>query len=89
MRNIATTVALVAGFLGSVDATCVESSGNWYCNAVQQVTYLNLGKASTYNRVTNMNGGACNTTPYSYSGTNAPFDEEVTCHNSLIFRYPD
>lgn len=80
LRNIAIATALVASFTGSATATCVESGGNWYCNEVEQVTYLNLGKPASYNKVTGMNGetGVCNTSSYSYSGVNAPYDEEVS-----------
>lgn len=80
MRSTVKVAALVAGLFGVVTASsCVESNGNWYCNQVEAVTYLNLGGSGSYNRVSSMNGatGVCNMTTYNYSGTNAPFDEEV------------
>lgn len=81
LRNIAAATALVAGLVASTDAaSCVESGGNYYCNEVEQVTYLNLGGSNSYNKVTSMSSsdGSCAKSAYAYSGTNAPFDEEVS-----------
>jgi len=80
MRNFATAAALVASLVASVDASsCTQINGNYYCNQVEAITYVGLGKSGTYNRVSYMNptSAVCNMTSYSYSGPNAPFDEEV------------
>ena len=82
MQHLITLAALVAGYIASANAaSCTQIAGNWYCNPVSAVTFLNLGGSGTYNRVSAMSDttGACTFTPYAYSGTNAPFDEEVSC----------
>ena len=89
MRDLTTVAALVAGYITSAHAaSCTEIAGNYYCNPVNAVTFLNLGGTGSYNRVSSMSDatGACTFTPYAYSGTNAPFDEEV-CIFSLVPRF--
>ena len=46
-----------------------------YCNNVTAITYNNFGSSGQFNRVTNMDG--CQTSPQAYSGSLAPFDDEV------------
>jgi hypothetical protein len=60
-----------------------EINGNWYCQAVQRIAYENVGATGTYNKVDGMstdNGGYCSSTPFTYSGTLAPFDEDLSIH---------
>lgn len=76
----AAVLAVSASLAGLTSATsCVQSNGNWYCSQVDAITYSNFGKAGSYNRVSYMNDstGACEFTSTSYSGSIAPFDEEV------------
>lgn len=59
--------------LGSADV-----GGNWYCQAVNAITYTNIGHSGSYNQITSMpDSGACASTPKQYSGTLSPFNEEV------------
>lgn len=57
-----------------------DDNGNWYCQAVQAITYTGVGGDGKYNRVTSMdsNSGTCGSTPFGYSGTMSPLDEEVS-----------
>jgi hypothetical protein len=54
-----------------------EINGNWYCQAVGAITYSNFDTPGTYNKVTTMADGICESTPQNYSGPMAPMDEEV------------
>lgn len=74
--------AAAASLFCTTSAQCVESNGNWYCNQVDSISYLNFGKAGSYNRVSYMNptGAVCNFSPQAYSGPLSPFDEEVSLH---------
>ena len=56
-----------------------NSGGNFYCQLVHAITYTSVGGEGTYNRVTDMdsNSGSCANSPYDYSGSIAPLDEEV------------
>ena len=49
-------------------------------------SYLNFGKAGSYNRVSYMDDstGTCNFTPQSYSGSISPYDEEVSKREDSI-----
>ena len=63
-----------------------EQGGNWYCpNAVQAITYTNAGGSGTYDAVSNMANGACDKTPYQYSGPIAPLNQEVWLNAILGF----
>ena len=61
--------------VGAQGPGCQESGGNWYCDKVDAVTYRNFGKAGEFDRVVNMDG--CKTVKQAYSGSIAPFDDEV------------
>ena len=83
MKYALTTAAVVAAICslttGQQDNGCYEDSlNNWYCSAVNAITYTNWGTPSSYNKVTSMEDGVCSQTPQSYSGGMAPFDEEVS-----------
>ncbi|EME79386.1 uncharacterized protein MYCFIDRAFT_212204 [Pseudocercospora fijiensis CIRAD86] len=73
-------------FAASVSADlCAHGStdvnGNWYCQEVKAITYSGVGGSGSYNKVTSMgSSGSCSSTPYGYSGSMAPLDEEVSMH---------
>ena len=55
--------------------TCVSSRGlMWH-----RSTYCGVGGGGKYNQVTMMDGtsGACSSSPFAYSGTLAPMNEDV------------
>lgn len=60
----------------------VDDGGNYYCQAVDAITYTGLTGSGSYNKVTDMDSttGTCSSTPYGYSGSMAPLDEEVSLH---------
>ncbi|KAI7311410.1 hypothetical protein KC367_g2162 [Hortaea werneckii] len=63
----------------------VDDGGNWYCQAVEALTYTGVGGQGSYNRVTNMNpdadpGSQCSSESRGYSGNLSPLDEEVSMH---------
>jgi len=53
--------------------------GNWYCSAVDSISYTNFPGTGFYNKVTKMIAatGQCETEKHSYSGSLAPLNEEV------------
>jgi hypothetical protein len=57
----------------------VNDGGNWYCSMVKAITYNGVGVDNKYNKITKMDGdsGSCESTPFGYSGTMSPLDEEV------------
>jgi hypothetical protein len=82
MRNLLRTAALLAATITPAIAqsdACADDGGNWFCQAVNAITYTQVGGSGTYNRITAMdsNSGACSSSPYDYSGTMSPLDEEV------------
>ncbi len=76
--TIAATQACAAG-------SAQEINGNWYCQAVDTITYTNFGSSGTYNKVTTMESGVCGSTPFSYGGTTSPMNEEVWLHAPDLF----
>lgn len=58
----------------------VEEAGNWYCQAVEQITYSNVGKVGSYQEVVNMDPttGQCDFATKEVSSPMAPFDEGVS-----------
>ena len=75
--------SLVSGAAGQAcaDGRAQEINGNWYCQAVQAITYTNFGSVGSYNKVNLMDqqSGTCGSSPYGYRGAMAPMDEEVSC----------
>jgi hypothetical protein len=71
--------APISGVKGQACAagTAHEIKGNWYCSAVEAITYANFGKAGSYNKITNIDGGKCTSEQFHYSGALAPLNEEV------------
>lgn len=73
--------ALLAASAATVaaDDCSQDGYGNYYCNAVDSIVYKGVGNSGTYSRVSSMNmgSGACSFENTGYSGSLAPFDEEV------------
>ena len=77
--------AAVVGRASSSAELCAagstEENGNYYCQAVHQVTYSNVGAqaAGVYEEVVNMNTqtGECKKQNKAFSGPMAPFNEPV------------
>lgn len=88
MRHAITTSAVIAATISSAVAqACApgaakEIGGNWYCDAVKAITYSDFGSTGFYNKITNMDGGNCQSEPFDYSGALAPMDGEVRNINS-------
>ncbi|TKA67081.1 hypothetical protein B0A49_06108 [Cryomyces minteri] len=87
MHNFIATGAVLAAAVSGVAADlCATGSqqinGNWYCQAVKAITYTGVGGSGSYKKVTNMDGssGACSSSPFGYSGSMSPLDEEVSLH---------
>ncbi|PGG98570.1 hypothetical protein AJ79_08823 [Helicocarpus griseus UAMH5409] len=86
MRGPLTIGAVLAASISTASAqacaagTAQQIGGNWYCSAVNSITYTNFGSSGTYNEVTGMTGGACTSQPKEYSGPLAPLNEEVSWH---------
>ncbi|PRT53447.1 Protein TOS1 [Wickerhamiella sorbophila] len=77
------TVSIFAALLAFVRAdSCELSGGNYYCSEVNQIQFSGVGFAGSYNRVTDMNptSGTCQSTPFSFEGPLAPFDEGLSVH---------
>lgn len=63
-----------------------EISGDWFCQNVDRITYVGVGRAGAYNRVVGMDGttGECKKESKSISGPMAPLHEDVReCQHSL------
>ncbi|KAF2088235.1 hypothetical protein K490DRAFT_23415, partial [Saccharata proteae CBS 121410] len=93
MRNFVTTGAVVAALASSAAAMtngCTDgaedASGNWYCEpAVTKIKYTGVGGTGSYQKVTNIDSSeACTYETQSYSGSLAPYDEEI----AIVFRGP-
>lgn len=84
MRCLAAGAVLAATFTGAVADLCadgsVDDNGNWYCQEVDAVTYTGLSGTGSYNKVTSMDSttSVCDSTPFGYSGSMSPLDEEVS-----------
>ncbi|KAI7165161.1 hypothetical protein KC349_g57 [Hortaea werneckii] len=71
----------------------VDDGGNWYCQAVEAITYTGVGGQGSYNRITNMNpdadpGSQCSSESRGYSGNLSPLDEEVRCARQMRLSAP-
>jgi hypothetical protein len=87
MKNIIAAGAILAASIsGAAADLCskgsVDNGGNWYCQAVDAITYTGMSGKGSYNKITSMdsNSGSCSSTPYGYSGSMSPLDEEVSLH---------
>lgn len=79
------TAVLALASAAAVSASCSVTSflegGNWYCEAVEQISYTNLAASGTYQAVSYMDStGTCTFEDQAYSGSIAPFDEELSVH---------
>lgn len=88
MRNNVVFVAAssLALLSGSLADQCASGSsllgGNWYCQPVEAIRYMNVGTAGSYKEVIQMNAdGTCKRRAKPFSGPLSPLDEEV--RNSL------
>ncbi|CAB66439.1 hypothetical protein POMI540_3594 [Schizosaccharomyces pombe] len=79
---IASFLFLCFAFSGVKADGCSEENGYYYCNQASEVEFTNVGYSSTYNEITNMDTSSCScsSTPKSYGGNLAPFDEEFSFH---------
>jgi hypothetical protein len=83
MRFSLTVGAAVAASVSGASAQACASGtaenilGNWYCSAVDSISYTNFGSSGTYNQVTDMAGGNCQSAPKAFSGPLAPLNDEV------------
>ncbi|KAF2221390.1 putative TOS1-like glycosyl hydrolase-domain-containing protein [Elsinoe ampelina] len=83
MHNLNSLALAAASLFATASAqACTQSGGNWYCNQVDAVSYLNFGTSGTYDRVTYMNEvtGECKKDKTAYGGAIGPFDEELSIH---------
>ncbi|KAK9379307.1 putative TOS1-like glycosyl hydrolase-domain-containing protein [Kockiozyma suomiensis] len=71
---LATTAALVAA------DSCTQISGNYYCNAATAIEYENVGFSGSYTDVTSMDDCSCSTETRSFSGSLAPFSDDLSVH---------
>lgn len=81
-HSIIAGAVLTAAISGVSAQACAAGSakeigGNWYCEPVKAITYSHLGSTGSYNRITSMDGGNCQSQPVDYSGPLAPLDGEV------------
>jgi hypothetical protein len=84
------SAALALASAAAVSADCSITSflenGNWYCEAVQLISYAGLDTSGSYKAVSNMDTstGDCTFESKAYSGSIAPFDEEVRPIGTII-----
>lgn len=82
MKHLIRAAALLAVAVSAdlCDNGSSEYEGNYYCQMVNAITYTNVGGAGSYNKVTNMDSGSgtCSSTPFGYSGSLSPLNEEVS-----------
>ncbi|KAH8682396.1 putative TOS1-like glycosyl hydrolase-domain-containing protein [Xylariales sp. PMI_506] len=79
------TAAILVAAATAVSADCsvesFEEGGNWYCQAVNQIKYSGLETSGTYSVVSDMStSGTCDYSSSAYSGSIAPFDQELSVH---------
>ena len=79
--------SLMSGVLAQECAvgTAQLIKGNWYCSAVDSVSYRNFPGTGHYNRVVHMDTvtGECKMEKFVYSGSLAPLNEEVRSYIQL------
>ncbi|KAK2004768.1 hypothetical protein LX36DRAFT_595315 [Colletotrichum falcatum] len=84
-----TVVMLASAAFGQAlqqcSGTAKNEGGNWWCGAVDQILYSNVGHPGTYKAVSNMaDDGSCAFEDVPFSGPLAPFNEELV----PVFRGP-
>lgn len=80
--SLAVGAAFAASFSGVSAQACASGTannilGNWYCQAVDSISYTNFGSSGTYNQITDMTDGNCQSEPKEFSGPLAPLNDEV------------
>lgn len=86
MPSLVTLSAAVAAVLSVVTADLCASGavlekGNYYCQPVKKIQYSRVSSSGTYQRVIDMsNDGGCLYEPAPFSGSLAPFNEELSLH---------
>ncbi|KAF4784673.1 hypothetical protein HER10_EVM0011047 [Colletotrichum scovillei] len=77
--------AAVTQAIQQCSGTAKEEGGNWFCGAVDQILYSNVGHPGTYKAVNHMgDDGSCTFEDVAFSGPLAPFNEELM----PVFRGP-
>ncbi|OLN84353.1 PGA52-like protein [Colletotrichum chlorophyti] len=77
--------AAVGQALQQCSGTAKEEGGNWWCGAVEQILYSNVGHPGSYKAVSNMgDDGSCSFEDVPFLGPLAPFNEELV----PVFRGP-
>ncbi|KAK2060310.1 hypothetical protein LY76DRAFT_419068 [Colletotrichum caudatum] len=84
-----TVVMLASAAIGQALQQCSgvakNEGGNWWCGAIDQILYSNVGHPGTYKAVSNMaDDGSCTFEDVPFSGPLAPFNEELV----PVFRGP-
>ncbi|KXH60426.1 hypothetical protein CSAL01_05707 [Colletotrichum salicis] len=78
-------LAAVSQALQQCSGTAKEEGGNWWCGAVDQILYSNVGHPGSYKAVNHMgDDGSCTFEDVAFSGPLAPFNEELV----PVFRGP-
>lgn len=63
-------------------ADCTNENGNFFCKAVKALQYEGIDLGGNYKAVTSMTAdGKCDFSDVAFSGSIAPFDEDVSKHN--------
>lgn len=84
MKFTVTAGAVIAATAVSAQSCVKDPLGNSYCQEATGITYSGVGGTGSYNQVTDMYSpdvmspdGTCTSSPFGYSGTMSPLDEEV------------
>ena len=66
--------------------TAIDIKGNWYCSAVDSISYTNFPGNGHYNRVIHMDTatGECTMDKHFYSGSLSPLNEEVSVRDTGV-----
>ncbi|KAK5727936.1 target of Sbf [Elasticomyces elasticus] len=86
MKYIFTAAALLAAtVVADKRDLCANGStddnNNWYCQEVEAITYTGVGGKGSFNKVTSMDStGSCSSSPFDYSGSMSPLDQELSFH---------
>lgn len=94
MKLLFATATIVAtAVAGAWAQACAAGSaynqnGNWYCQAVNAISYTNFGTPGKYEKVTSFNdNGKCSSVSTAYAGGISPMDEEVFIWSTLYLRH--
>ncbi|EPX74500.1 uncharacterized protein SOCG_01984 [Schizosaccharomyces octosporus yFS286] len=82
-KSLLSTLSFLAIAVLQVSADgCSQDNGYYYCNQASEVEFKGVGFSSSYNRITGMDSESCEctSTPQSFGGSLAPFDEELSFH---------